>query len=197
MLKIILASNNAHKLKEIKDILKDYPIEIVTPRDEGIIIPEVEENGNTYKDNALIKARSIASLTNLPVFADDSGLEIKAMDNKPGIYSARYAESFGGHQKAFIEIWNNIKDKDKSARFVCHLALLNIKDEPLFFEGEVKGEISLKQSGNSGFGYDPIFIPEGYEKSFGELNEDIKNHISHRANALRNMIQYLLHENLI
>jgi XTP/dITP diphosphohydrolase len=197
MLKIILASNNAHKLREIREILRNYPIQIVSPKDEGIIIPEVEENGSTYEENALLKAKSIARLTKLPVFADDSGLEIKSMDNAPGIYSARYAESFGGHQNAFREIWNNIKDKDKSARFICHLALLNIKDKPLFFEGVVNGEISLTQSGNSGFGYDPIFIPEGYEKSFGELPQDVKNHISHRANALRNMVDYLLHEDLI
>lgn len=193
MLCIILASNNAHKLKEIKEILSTYPIEVKTPKELNINAPEAIEDGKTYAENALIKAKNIAKLTSFPVIADDSGLEITAMDNKPGIYSARYAESLGGHKNAFKEIWNNIKDKeDRSAKFVCNIALCNFEKEPLIFKGEVKGQISLVDRGVSGFGYDPIFIPDGYDKSFAELSEQEKNHISHRARALENMAKYIL-----
>ena len=192
MITLLLASNNAHKLQEVKDILKEYPVDIKTPKELGLNIPEADENGKTYKDNALIKALNVARYTNLPIIADDSGLEIKEMDNMPGIYSARYAEKYGGHQKAFLEIWKNIKDKeDKSARFVCSIALVNYDEEPLIFEGEVKGKIALIDKGESGFGYDPIFIPDGYEYSFAELPYEIKNHISHRAVALNKLMKYI------
>ena len=194
---IVLATNNKHKLQEVRKILSPHKILVYCPNDLNLKVPEVEENGKTYYENALIKAKAVASVTSFPVIADDSGLEIEAMDNKPGIHSARYAESQGGHKEAFKEIFKNIEGKSRKARFVCNIVLLNVKNKPLVFEGIAEGEIADKPYGDDGFGYDPIFFSYDCQQTFAEIPEDIKNKVSHRGKALKKLITFLKIDQLI
>ena len=157
---------------------------------------DVEENSNTYYGNALIKATSVAKLTKLPVIADDSGLEIEAMDNKPGLHSARFANECGGHQKAIEKILSIVND-NRNARFICDIVLLNEEDKPILFEGIVKGKIAYQPYGQGGFGYDPIFICEATNKTYAEMGEEEKNKYSHRGTALQKLIDYLLEKKKI
>ena len=189
-LKLIFVTSNPHKVKEIKEILKDYDLDIISPKEAGLVMPEIIEDGLTYQENALIKAKAISSMTKEIVFADDSGLEIKAMNNMPGLHSARYAASFGGHKYAFPTIFENLKDKERDARFICNIALID-GDKVKIFEGICPGHISTYVRGDNGFGYDPIFIPEGYDISYAEMSDEEKNKISHRGRALFAMVNYL------
>ena len=135
-LEIVLATNNKHKLKEVREILSPHKIIVYGLSDLASKLEDVEENGSTYAENALIKARAVQKLTTMPVISDDSGLEITALNNEPGIHSARYAESLGGHDNAIKEILKRLEDKeDRSARFVCDIVLLNTDEKPLVFEG--------------------------------------------------------------
>ncbi len=188
---IVFASSNPHKVQEVRDILSSHGIIIYGLKDLNIDTIEIDENGSSYYENALIKAKAIKKLTSLPIIADDSGLEIEVLNNKPGLYSARYANECGGYTNAIKEILNNLKNNNRNARFICDVVLLNVEDMPLRFEGICLGHISKTPQGKLGFGYDPIFIPEGYEKSFAELEEKEKNQISHRARALKKLLTYL------
>ena len=189
---IVLATNNSHKLQEVRKILSPHKITVYGLNDLNLKPEDVEENADNYFGNALIKAESVQKLTTMPIIADDSGLEIEAMDNKPGIKSARYAQENGGHEKAIQTILDFLKDKNnRKARFVCDIVLLNVEDKPLLFEGISEGHIATSPSGNGGFGYDPIFIPKGEKESFADLGEDIKNKLSHRGKALNKLLTYL------
>ena len=189
---IILATNNAHKLQEVRKILSPHKITVYGLNDVNLKPKDVEENADNYFGNALIKAKSVQELTTMPIIADDSGLEIEAMDNQPGIKSARYAAEAGGHPKAIEKILEFLKDKDnRKARFVCDIVLLNVEDKPLLFEGICEGRVANKPSGKEGFGYDPIFIPNGEKETFAELGEEIKNNLSHRGRALKKLLTYL------
>lgn len=189
---IILATNNAHKLQEVRKILSPHKITVYGLNDVNLKPKDVEENADNYFGNALIKAKSVQELTTMPIIADDSGLEIEAMDNRPGIKSARYAAEAGGHPKAIEKILEFLKDKDnRKARFVCDIVLLNVEDKPLLFEGICEGRVANKPSGKEGFGYDPIFIPDGEKETFAELGEGIKNNLSHRGRALKKLLTYL------
>ena len=191
-LEIILATGNQHKLKEVREILSPHGITAYGLKDVNIDIGEVEENGKDYYENALIKAKAVQQFTNLPIIADDTGLEIDAMDNKPGLYTARFAQECGGHDKAFAKIFNILKDKDnRKARFICDIVLLNVEDKPLRFEGIVEGKIADKIEGEGGFGYDPIFIPDEVGVSYAKMPQEVKNKVSHRAKALIKLITYL------
>ena len=188
---IVLATNNKHKLKEVREILLPHHIIVYGLDDLNLKPEEVEENGNTYAANALIKAKSIQKLTKMPVISDDSGLEIMALNKEPGIHSARYASSLGGHDNAIKEILKRLEDKkDRSARFVCDIVLLNVEDKPLVFEGIAEGTIAMEKMGEGGFGYDPIFISKETNQCFAVMGEE-KNTISHRAKALKKLITYL------
>ena len=188
---IILATNNKHKLQEVREILSPHKIVVYGLNDLNIKVPEAEENGVTYAENALIKAKSIQQVTTMPIIADDSGLEITALNNEPGLHSARYASSLGGHDNAIKEILKRLEDKsDRSARFVCDIVLLNVEDKPLIFEGIAKGEISKEKMGEGGFGYDPIFISDETGECFALMKEN-KNTVSHRAQALKKLLTYL------
>lgn len=188
---IILATNNKHKLQEVREILSPHKIVVYGLSDLNIKVPEVEENGTTYAENALIKAKSIQQVTTMPIIADDSGLEITALNNEPGLHSARYASSLGGHDNAIKEILKRLEDKkDRSARFVCDIVLLNVEDKPLIFEGIAKGEIAKEKMGEGGFGYDPIFISDEAGECFAIMKEN-KNTVSHRAKALKKLLTYL------
>ena len=189
---IILATNNAHKLKEVREILSPHKIVVYGLNDLNLKPEDAEENADTYQGNALIKARSVQKLTTMPIIADDSGLEILAMDNKPGLKSARFASDCGGHDKAIQTILDYLKDKeDRSARFICDIILLNEGDKPLLFEGIVPGHIADKPFGEGGFGYDPIFVCDELNKTYAEMSQEEKNKVSHRGKALKKLLAYL------
>ena len=194
---VLVATNNAHKLKEIRQILSPHKITVYGMKDLNIDIGEVEENGSTYFENALIKARALQKVTKMPIIADDTGLEIKSMDNKPGLHTARYAESLGGHSEAFKDIFKNIEGKDRYAEFVCDIVLLNVEDKPLKFEARIPGRIAESVLGAGGFGYDPIFICEELNKTYASMTEEEKNRVSHRGKALKKLLTYLKINNLI
>ena len=188
---IILATNNKHKLQEVREILSPHKIVVYGLSDLNIKVPEVEENGTTYAENALIKAKAIQQVTTMPIIADDSGLEITALNNEPGLHSARYASSLGGHDNAIKEILKRLEDKeDRSARFVCDIVLVNSDKNPLIFEGVAKGKIAKEKMGDGGFGYDPVFISDETGECFALMKEN-KNTVSHRAKALKKLLTYL------
>lgn len=188
---IVLATNNKHKLKEVREILSPHKIVVYGLSDLNIKIPDVEENGSTYAENALIKAKAVQEVVSMPIIADDSGLEVTALNNEPGLYSARYAESLGGHDNAIKEILKRLEDKeDRSAKFVCDIVLLNADGKSLIFEGIANGTIAKEKMGEGGFGYDPIFISDETGECFA-LMKDNKNTVSHRAKALKKLLTYL------
>ncbi len=188
---MIFATNNKHKLQEVREILSPKGIVVYGLSDLLLKPEEAEENGKDYAENALIKAKAVQKLTILPVIADDSGLEVLSMDNKPGLHTARFADQCGGYQNAFNEIFKQIENKDRSARFMCTIALLNVDDKPLIFEGKVPGHIAEQAYGEGGFGYDPIFVCDEVGKTYAELDKATKNKVSHRAKALLKMVTFL------
>ena len=190
---LILATNNAHKLKEVREILSPHKITVYGLNDLNLKPKDVEENADTYSGNALIKAKSIQELTTMPIIADDSGMEIEAMDNQPGLHSARFAAEHGGHPNAIKAILEELKKKDnRKARFVCDIILLNEGDKPLLFEGIAKGHIAEEPYGEGGFGYDPIFISDELNKTYAEMTQEEKNKVSHRGKALKKLLTYLI-----
>ena len=192
MTKIIFATNNQHKLNEIKQILGSQ-FDILSLEDIHCH-EDIPEDQETIEGNALQKAQYIVDKYHVDCFADDTGLEVEALGGEPGVYSARYAEgtdhnSEANMNKLLQRLGNN---NNRRARFRTVIALI-IKSNhtPLFFEGVVEGHIAYKKQGNEGFGYDPIFIPDGYEESFAQLGMDLKNMISHRALAVKKLAEYL------
>ena len=188
---LLVATNNQHKLKEIRSILSPHKITVYGMKDLNINIGEVEENGSTYYENALIKANALKAVSKIPIIADDSGLEILALNNMPGLHSARFATECGGHAQAINKILTDIKGKDRSAKFICDIVLVNVEDKPLLFEGIVPGKIAEQVHGDGGFGYDPIFICDELNKSYASLSDEEKNRVSHRGKALKKLITYL------
>lgn len=189
--KIIVASNNKKKIGEIKNILKDLNIEILSLKDIELDI-DVEETGKTFKDNALIKALEINRITNTPVLSDDSGLEVFALDKKPGVYSARYAGLDKNDEDNNDLLLKNLKGvQDRSAQYVCAIALVINQSEYYIEEGFLKGEIINERKGYNGFGYDPIFYLKEYNQTTAEISPELKNKISHRAKALEKIVKVL------
>lgn len=200
-MKIVFATNNQHKLQEIRDILGSE-FEIVSLKDIGCDV-DIPETGNTLEENAMQKAQYVYDHYNLSCFADDTGLEVEALNGEPGVHSARYAEGTDHDSEAnMAKLLRNLEDKDnRKARFRTVIALIQKQDvcpcgctsikKVNRFEGIVDGSIATEKHGTAGFGYDPIFVPEGYDKSFAELGESIKNGISHRARAVAKLVEYL------
>ena len=189
---LILATNNAHKLKEVREILSPHKITVYGLNDLNLHPEEVDENADTYAGNALIKAQSIQKLTTMPIIADDSGMEIEVLDNQPGLHSARFADQHGGHANAIQAILQELKKKDnRKARFVCDIILVNEDEKPLLFEGIVDGHIAEEQFGEGGFGYDPIFVADELNKTYAEMTQEEKNKVSHRGKALKKLLTYL------
>lgn len=200
-MKIVFATNNQHKLQEIRDILGSE-FEIVSLKDIGCDV-DIPETGNTLEENAMQKAQYVYDHYNLSCFADDTGLEIEALNGEPGVHSARYAEGTDHDSEAnMAKLLSNLEGKDnRKARFRTVIALIQKQDvcpcgctsikKVNRFEGIVDGSIATEKHGTAGFGYDPIFVPEGYDKSFAELGESIKNGISHRARAVAKLAEYL------
>ena len=189
---ILFASNNKHKLQEVRQILSPYGITVYGLGDVILDISEPEENGQNYYENALIKANHYKNFTSLPIIADDSGLEVVALNNIPGLNSARFAKECGGHSFAMQKIISALQDKDdRSARFICEIVAVNIEEKPLRFTGIAEGKITEKIEGENGFGYDPIFYCLYANKTYAELSEAEKNIYSHRAKALKKFITFL------
>ncbi len=190
---LIIASKNQGKINEFKDLLQEYDIEIKSLLDYEEI-PDVEETGTTFHENAALKAKTIGDLLNCPVIADDSGLMIDALDGRPGVYSARYAGEESDDEKNNLKVLKEMEsvDEDKrSARYIAVLAFYRPGEEVIFREGYCEGEIIFGERGKHGFGYDPIFIPQGYTKTMGQLKSYEKNIISHRAEALHQFKKWL------
>ncbi len=195
-MKIVLATNNPHKLSEMRALFASTSVELLSMSDVGIK-KDVIENGKTFTENALIKAEAIAQLTSLPVMADDSGLEVKALGNFPGIYSARFMEGHSYFEKN-LEIIRMLQPyEDRSAQFTCVIALCNLTPRPLVFTGIAQGSIDSEPQGSHGFGYDPIFVSSELHQSFGLASEDDKNKVSHRSKAASQVIDYLKLKKLI
>ncbi len=192
-MKIILATKNKSKIKEMNSIFSDTGIQFVS-MDDFLSVPEIKEDGKTYHENAFKKAILVHEKTGLPVVSEDSGLEVDALNRVPGIFSARFAGENASDKENIQKLLRLIKDvpeKRRRARFISVFCIINNEKER-FFEGEVRGKIIDTPRGDSGFGYDPVFIPEGYEKTFAELGDAIKNKISHRANAMKKLREYLV-----
>lgn len=189
-MKIVFATNNKHKLEEIKDILgKNF--EIVSLTEIGCH-EDIPETGSTLQENARQKSTYVVEHYNQNCFADDTGLEVEALGGEPGVYSARYAEGTDHDSEANMRKLL-AKMEGQSNRKACFRTVISLIIDGVEhqFEGKVEGRIATEKHGMEGFGYDPIFIPEGYDKSFAELGEEIKNQISHRARAVKKLAEYL------
>lgn len=193
MRKIIFATGNENKMKEIRQILGDMDVEILSMKQAGISA-DIVEDGTTFEENAVIKAKAIAEMTQEIVLADDSGLEIDYINKEPGIYSARYmGEDTSYHIKNqnLIDRLKDAKEEERTARFVCAIAAAFPNGEVLTTIGTVEGTIAYEEKGENGFGYDPIFYVPEFGCTTAELSEEAKNEISHRGNALRAMKEKL------
>lgn len=196
MLQILAATSNNHKVAEFRTAFTPIQdkIQIITLAD----IPKFDmpaENGSSFEENAMIKAKGASAFADMPAFADDSGLEVAALDGAPGIFSARYAGEQASDADRIAKLLRELEGKsNRRARFVCAVALAYRGTEVKSFRGEVNGEIILQPRGSHGFGYDPVFVPDGYDRSFGELGAEIKDSISHRARALEQLVAFIKNE---
>lgn len=194
--KIIFATGNKNKMREIRDILSDLGMEILSMKEAGID-KEINEDGKTFEENALIKARAVAEDTDAVVLADDSGLEIDYLNKEPGIYSARYLgedTSYEIKNQALLDRLSGVKKEDRTARFVCAIAAVLPDKREFVVRETIEGYIGEKPAGTNGFGYDPIFYVDEYGCSTAELSEKKKNEVSHRGKALRAMREVLKKE---
>ena len=196
--KLVIATHNAGKLREIAALVEPLGISAVSAEELGL--PEPEEIGNSFADNADLKAREAADLSGLPALADDSGLCVDALHGRPGIFSARWAEDSAGKRdwmRAMDRVWREVQaeepDEDApAAHFACSLAIAWPNDgQTDTFDGRVDGTLVWPPRGDRGFGYDPMFVPVGYEESFGELDPELKHRISHRADAFAKLVASL------
>jgi len=188
MTEILAATGNEHKLEEIGAILAPCGIRVLGARDVGGI-PDVVEDGTTFEANAIKKAVTVAAATGRWVLADDSGLEVAALGGEPGIYSARYAGEPTSDEANVQKLLQRLLDAtDRRARFVCVVACATADGVVGIAHGQVRGAITLAPRGSSGFGYDPVFVPLGYDRTFAEMPEQLKNGMSHRSEALRSAL---------
>ena len=190
---IVVATKNKGKIREIKKILQGHN---VMSQDEVGIFTDVEETGTSFAENAFLKAREVAKHTKCAVIADDSGLEVDALGGAPGIYSARYGGEGLTDEDRVERLLEEMKDKsDRGAQFACAMALVMANGQEHLFEGVVRGTLLYEPQGANGFGYDPVFVPDGYNDCFGILESSIKNEISHRAKALKLLADFLTERN--
>lgn len=188
-IKLVFATNNKHKLEEIRKILPAH-FEILTLADIGCK-DDLPETGSTFEQNAAQKARYIHDKYGHDCFADDSGLEVVALHGRPGVYSARYAGPGGNSAENVKKLLTELNhEENRKAQFRTVIALM-IKEETYYFTGEIKGEITERERGSNGFGYDPVFIPEGFHVTFAEMAAELKNRISHRAIAVNKLKDFL------
>lgn len=194
--RLVIASHNAGKVREIAELLAPFGIETDSAAELGL--PEPEETGTTFAENARLKAHAAARAAGLPALADDSGLEVEALGGAPGIYAARWAETPSGRDfgHAMRRVWEALEERNapepRRARFICALSLAWPDGHDETFVGEVRGRIVWPPRGGKGFGYDPIFVPEGHDVTFGEMEPAEKHAISHRADAFRRLVRECL-----
>ncbi|MDD3885674.1 MAG: RdgB/HAM1 family non-canonical purine NTP pyrophosphatase [Victivallaceae bacterium] len=188
---IVVATGNAHKVDEYRKLLDGQNVELKSLLDYPAW-PGVEENGKSFRENASIKALAACKYCDVPAFADDSGLEVEALDGRPGIFSSRYADT---DAERIARLLGELQGREnRRARFVCAIAIAVNGEVIETFEGEVKGVIVDAPRGKDGFGYDPVFMPDGYDQTFGELPQEVKNKISHRAEAFRKAMEFVENE---
>ena len=187
-MKVVLASKNRHKLVEISKITEKFDIELVLQSELGVDI-DVEENGTTFEENSLIKAKAVMEATGLPALADDSGIAVDALNGEPGIYSARYGfdDSLDDWGRLLLLLKNteHVPDGQRQAKFVCVISMIMPDGRTIQARGEIHGELLREPKGENGFGYDPIFYYPPMGKSTAEMTSEEKNQVSHRANALK------------
>ena len=191
--RIVFATGNAGKIKEIRMIMEDTGMEVISMKDAGIRV-DIEENGQSYEENALIKARAVAAFTKDVVMADDSGLEIDYLNKEPGIYSARYLGEdtpYSVKNANLINRLEGVPDEERTARFVCAIAAVLPDGRELTTLATIEGRIGYEEKGANGFGYDPIFYVPRFDKTTAELTEEEKNQVSHRGKALQLMKEEL------
>jgi XTP/dITP diphosphohydrolase len=188
MKELIFATHNQNKVEEVKAVFKEYSIKSLADVDYH---NEIDETAKTFEGNALLKAKHIYAVFKKPVFADDSGLEVAALDGAPGIYSARYAGEEKNHKKNNAKLLNALAQvSNRKAQFKTVIAYVDA-NSTICFEGVVKGEIATELSGTGGFGYDPLFIPAGYNQTFGTLPREVKLKLSHRSRAINSLFDFL------
>lgn len=189
--KLVIASHNKEKIAEISDMLRPFEIEVCSAAD--LNLPDVEETGTTFEENSRLKAITLAKISGLPCLADDSGLCVNALGGRPGVYSARYApdRDFNKGMDLLLKEIAESGSKDRGAYFACVMSLAMPDGECKVFEGRVEGQITTEKSGNGGFGYDPVFMPEGYDKTFGHFSAEEKALVSHRGRAFAKLTEYL------
>lgn len=193
MKRIVFATGNAGKMKEVRVILADLGAEVLSMKEVGVS-PDIEENGSTYEENALLKARAVAAATGDIVLADDSGLEIDALSGEPGVYSARYLGEntpYSVKNAALIERLQGVPEEKRTARFVCAIAAVLPDGRELTTRAAIEGRIGYEEKGSGGFGYDPIFYVPELHKTTAELTGEEKNLVSHRGKALQLMKEEL------
>lgn len=185
--KLVIASHNQGKVREIGELLAPFGVEVVSAGELGLAEPE--ETGTTFKANAELKARAAAEASGLPALADDSGMAVDALDGAPGIYSARWAGPSKDFDLAMAKVQRELGDSaDRGGAFICALSLCWPDGEIATFEGVVRGTLVWPPRGSQGFGYDPMFLPEGRKETFGEMSPEEKHAISHRADAFRQLV---------
>lgn len=188
MVRLLIATNNPGKAREYQEILADLPVDLTFPTDEGLTL-DPEETGSTFEENAIIKARAFAQASSLLTLADDSGLEIDALNGEPGVYSARYGntakEDHQGRYRRVLEKLTNTPAEKRTARFKCVVAVATGERLVGTADGAVEGVITFAPKGEGGFGYDPIFLVPEFGRTMAELTPDEKNSISHRSRAVR------------
>ncbi|EOD01751.1 XTP/dITP diphosphatase [Caldisalinibacter kiritimatiensis] len=187
---IVVSTGNKHKIEEIKDILMELPINVLSKNDVGLESLDVVEDGETLEENALKKASEISKRVNKIVIADDTGLFVDKLGGRPGVYSSRYAgeeATFEDNNKKLLKELENVPMEERTAKFMTVIAIVMPDGAYDTVIGECKGKIAFTPKGNGGFGYDPLFIVDGYDKTFAELGNDLKNKISHRAKALNKL----------
>ena len=192
--KLVIASSNQGKIKEFKEILEPFGYEVIGLEDLDVHI-EIEETGTTFAENAIIKAQTVTDTLHIPAIADDSGIEIDAMNKEPGIHSARwmgYDTSYDIKNQAIIDFLED--KKDRTCRYVCAIALTRPDEEPIVFEDTVEGTVAFEPKGKNGFGYDPIVFYPPYNKTMAEMDADEKNEISHRGKATKKLERWLREE---
>ncbi|MBQ5608286.1 MAG: RdgB/HAM1 family non-canonical purine NTP pyrophosphatase [Oscillospiraceae bacterium] len=187
-MKVVLASKNRHKLVEISKITEQFDMELVLQSELGVDI-EVEENGTTFEENSLIKAKAVMEATGMPALADDSGIAVDALNGEPGIYSARYGfdDTLDDWGRLLLLLKNteHVPDGERQAKFVCVITMITPEGKVIQARGEIHGELLREARGENGFGYDPIFYYPPMGKSTAEMSPEEKNKVSHRANALK------------
>ena len=196
-MKVVLASKNQHKLQEMQQILGQYGLEVVLESDLGLDI-EVEETGTTFEENSMLKAKAVQQAAGITALADDSGLQVDALNGAPGIYSARFGgernKSVRARLEYLLELMKDVPQEQRTARFVSVITMLRPDGSSIVARGTCEGVIALAPHGSNGFGYDPVFFVPQEGCTFAQLKSERKNEISHRANALKNFVEQLQEE---